>query len=592
MRRVIAVLLVWVFAALPAAAQDGETVPYDVEIAGVKSGELRPLLRQTAQLVALKDPPPATLAGLRRRATGDVGRLEKALKSRGFHEGAVEVAIDPETDPVTVVLRVDPGPVYLLETAEASYTRPPGEQADAPRTTEDLNLTPGQRAEAARIIRAQRGILTRLENSGHPLAEVENRRAVADRERDTITVSWTVDPGPFVRFGAMRITGLETVERGYLDRFRRWEPGEPFDRRKVEATRERLMETGLFRTVVVERGEIDDGRMPVTLAAREGEQRSIGFTGSASTDEGPRAEVFWQHRNILGGDEDLEITLGGSLIDQEVETELTLPNRGRLDQDVALRTTLHRQDTDAFEERSVTVGGEVTREGRGPWTLSAGTDASYTETEDNEGFRTFFILGAPFTARRDTRDNLLDPTQGSWLSATTEPVITAVDETEVFLRNTVSGRVYRQPLASERLTLAGRARYGWIGAGATDNLPSSKRFYAGGAGSVRGFGFQDLGPITNGDPDGGRSLVEASAEARVRVSESVGVVPFLDAGQVYDDPFPNPEDDAGRVLRVGAGLGVRYFTPIGPVRVDVAVPVNDRPRDSAFELYIGLGQAF
>jgi len=600
LHRLAVCLLAWTLAAPGVLAQSDtaaeapeESIAYKVEIRGVPEAELRELLRGTSQLVALKDKPPGTPAGLRRRARDDVQRLLSALRSQGFYGADVEVSVNADKTPAQAVVDVETGPVYLLAGAEIIYTEEPGEAVDAPRNGRDLGLETGQRARSAPILSAQESLLTQLENNGHPLAEVADRDVLVNHERTTLTVEWRVDPGPFLRFGEWETAGLERVERDYLERFRKWEPGQPFDQRLVERTRRALRKTGLFIGTAVERGEPVDGRLPLTFTFRERARRSLGFSGRFSTSEGPVVTGFWEHRNLLGRDQDLRLSATAGFVRQSLEGRFTQPNFRRLDQNLALSSELRRQDTDAFEERAFTGAADLERPLFDSWEGSIGTEAELTETEDAEGTRQFFLAGAPLRLWRDTRDDELNPTKGSRLSLTTQPVVTAVDETQAFLRNEASGSVYRSVLGEDRVVLAGRARFGSIVSGETDDIPPSKRFFAGGAGSVRGFDFQEIGPLDDdNDPLGGRSVLSFNAEARVRIGESFGVVPFVDAGQVYDERFPDLFQDPDRVLRYGAGLGVRYFTPIGPVRLDVAVPLNDRPVDDTFELYISLGQAF
>jgi translocation and assembly module TamA len=159
----------------------------------------------------------------------------------------------------------------------------------------------------------------------------------------------------------------------------------------------------------------------------------------------------------------------------------------------------------------------------------------------------------------------------------------------LFAVGTVSGSAYRALDTDRRFVLAGRAKFGSLVGEETDDVPANKRFYAGGGGSIRGYEFQSVGPLdANNDPLGGRSLIELNAELRVRITEQIGLVPFVDGGMVFDSVYPDFEED----LRWAAGLGVRYFSAIGPLRLDIAIPLNKREVDDSFQFYISLGQAF
>jgi translocation and assembly module TamA len=141
---------------------------------------------------------------------------------------------------------------------------------------------------------------------------------------------------------------------------------------------------------------------------------------------------------------------------------------------------------------------------------------------------------------------------------------------------------------SDTVVIAGRARLGTIFGAERDRIAPSRRFYAGGGGSVRGYGFQRLGPRDPvfDDPIGGRSLAEFALEARVRVG-NFGIVPFIDAGNIYTSPLPKLDD-----LRFGAGIGVRYHTRFGPIRVDLGTPLSRQRDDPRLAVYVSLGQAF
>ncbi|HSR71931.1 MAG TPA: BamA/TamA family outer membrane protein, partial [Kiloniellales bacterium] len=198
--------------------------------------------------------------------------------------------------------------------------------------------------------------------------------------------------------------------------------------------------------------------------------------------------------------------------------------------------------------------------------------------------------GLPLTATRDDRDDLLDPTRGTRLSLTLTPYGGVGDQSLAFLRSTLGGTAYYAIDEGRRFVVAGRARLGSILGDDTEEIPANKRFYAGGGGSIRGYEFQKVGPLDeNNEPLGGRSLVELGVELRIRVTEEIGIVPFLDGGTVFDSPYPDFEED----LRWATGLGLRYFTAIGPLRLDVAVPLDKREGiDDDYQFYISLGQAF
>jgi translocation and assembly module TamA len=334
--------------------------------------------------------------------------------------------------------------------------------------------------------------------------------------------------------------------------------------------------------------------VPVSITLIEREQRSIGVAAAYSTDIGPSLEVFWEHRNLMGKNEQLRLSATGSLIEQTGEIDFRKPAFLQPDQDLLANLNGGQEDTDAYERKFADAVIALERPVLENWRVSAGTSFAYEivdEKADNgEGERSFQLFGLPLTAERDDTNDPLDPTEGTRLQLSLTPTTGVGDENLLFLTAIAGGSAYYAIDEDERFVLAGRARVGTILGEDTDALPASRRFYAGGGGSIRGYEYQLVGPLDNDEePFGGTSLVEFGAEVRVRVTEEIGVVPFIDGGTVYDDPIPNGDE----TLRWAAGLGLRYFTGFGPIRLDVAFPLNPRDGvDEAFQFYVSFGQAF
>jgi translocation and assembly module TamA len=394
----------------------------------------------------------------------------------------------------------------------------------------------------------------------------------------------------------MEPDGLRDVLPKYVRRFRTWQPGEVYDRSKVEATRRELVATGLFEGIQVARGTPESAapgaQVPVRFTFEEREHRTIGFGARFSTSQGPSGTAFWEHRNAFGAGERVRLELEAGLIEQRFSADLRKPRFQRDDQDLINENEIRRHETDAFRELSLATSLALGRRFDDAWTGSAGGSLELSEIQDNEGERTFLLFGLPGTLTRDTRDDPLDPTEGTRLELAATPYLATIDETAPFVRASAGGSAYYALDEDGRFVLAGRARIGSIVGSETEDIPASKRFYAGGGGSVRGFPFEAVGPLDpQNDPLGGRGLLELGLELRVKITDSIGLVPFVDAGNVYDTPYPDPSVDTP--LRYAAGLGVRYYTAIGPLRLDIAVPINDREGvDNTLEFYISLGQSF
>ena len=566
---------------------------YEAEIVGVDDADLLDLLEASSLLIALADSPPATRMQLERRAKEDRERLATALRSEGYYESEVAYALDDSREPLGVVVTVSPGPAFRLAGYELIWVGAPAPATEDRPALGSLGLETGMTARAPPIRDSEGRILGFLAERGYPLAKVADRKVLIDRAERAMSVTMTVDAGPRAAFGPTAISGLVAVEEDYVRRLLPWTEGETYDLRKVRTARNRLSRTGLFSSLAIKPAEAldDNGRLPIKLEVAEAPHRSIGFGANWSTDVGFGGEVFWEHRNFFGENERLRIEGVASELEQKVALDLRKPHFLRIDQALLANVGFADRSTDAFEEQSATGFAGIEFPFAENWTAIGGGSAEFSMLNDNQGDEQILLFGLPLTAVRDDRDNALDPTGGTRLDLSLMPFTGQGDDGLAFASATLGGAAYYAIAGSELFVLAGRARVGGLVGESTSAVPANKRFYAGGGGSIRGFQFQRVGPLDeDNDPVGGRSLFEVSAELRIRVTDSIGLVPFVDGGSVFDASYP----DFSETVRWAGGLGLRYFTGFGPIRADVAVPINPRGDDvdDPFQFYISFGQAF
>ncbi|MBF0375517.1 MAG: outer membrane protein assembly factor [Alphaproteobacteria bacterium] len=580
MKRAIVIAL-WLTAAGAAGARE---LRYDATLSGVE-GELRRRIEEASRLIAWEDRPPASVAALRRRIDEDRPLLIDVLHAAGHWGARIEVSVDETASPVAVRLAVTPGPAYRL--SEFAVRLRDGGPLAVP--LDDLGLALGEAAATQAILDAEARLLAHLARRARPLAKVADRQVVVDHAARAVRVALLVDDGPLAVFGPARVTGAGRVERDFLIGRLPWREGDPFDSSLLEEARERLALTGLFSSVRVKalEEEMTGGRLPVSIVLAERPPRSIGAGVSFSTSEGPGAEVFWEHRNLLDEGERFRVSAQYNTVEGALVTTFRKPDVLGYGRDLFGEISARREETDGYDSaRALVTAGLDYRISR-IWSASAALALERERVEEDGRRDDFALISLPLEARRDTSDDLLDPTRGSRLTAILRPYADVMGSNLAFTRTELHDAVYLQVLDEPRLVLAGWARAGVILGADTMDLPPDKRFYAGGGGSVRGYGYQMAGPLdAQGDPIGGRSLLAGGVEARVRVTETIGVVPFIEGGNVWDERLP----DIAEGLLWGAGLGVRYATPIGPVRADIAVPLERRPQDDSFQVY--LGQAF
>lgn len=591
-----------------AEATAGPTVPYEVEITGVGDSALDTVLRETSTLVSLQNDPPPSVLGLERRAADDRERLETALRSEGYYDATLNIRVDADQQPAKVTVAVTPGPPYHFRTItikSADAAPLPG----APITPEDIGLTPGARARAPLVVDAQSALLRILSDRGHPFATVAERRVVVNHDDRGMDVTYTVDPGPLVLFGATRIEGLKDVDEELILGRLPWSRGQVYDAALLERARTQIAALGVFDTVNVRLADQPGpgGATPVTVTLTERKFRFIGASVFYSSTDGFGGGAYWGNRNLFGGAEQLRLGVdigrvagsngSGSLRGRELD----LP-------DLRFSASFRKPDFLATRQ-SLLADFQVASEqlpayDRVASILSAGLERQWTDQlkssisvrgergrvrSNTQEFQTAFI-GVPVGVAWDGSNSLLNPTKGYRVSFQGTPWFPFGGDTDTqFTTLQINASAYHDFTEDGRYVAAARIGLGGTAGGSLAQIPPDHRFYAGGGGSVRGFGFQKAGPRdVYGDPIGGLSLFEAGLELRIKVTETIGIVPFVDAGTVYESAFP----DFKQPLRVGTGIGLRYYTDFAPLRVDVGFPVNPEPGDAKWQLYISLGQAF
>jgi translocation and assembly module TamA len=565
-------------------------IKYQVVIEGVDQPELRDLLNQVSETVRLVDRPPPSLIRLRRRAEDDRPRLEQALRSRGYYGAEVTTAIEPDAKPVRVVFTVKPGPVYRFRDVTIEVT-PPALRSDLP-SLEELGIAPGRPAASQPILDAEAALLARARAKGHALAKLGERRAVVDHDTQTMDLTLVLQAGPVVRFGAIQLNGLTSVRADAVRRRLPWQTGEVITDENLAEGRTALFDSGLFSSVVINLGTTPDqsGEVPVTVALIESKHRSIALGLRYRTDEGPGGNISWEDRNVFHRGELAKLELDASGIGGSLTGSFRKPDFWKRDQALVTQSELAYQNTDAFTSRSASARVGLERILAKGMTATGSVAFRASRVKDQDGDEdTFGLVSLPAQFKWDRSDDLLNPTRGGRLTVDNEPFTDTFGKDLTFNKSKLAYTHYLKVLETPEVILAGRGAVGTLFGASRSAVPADLRFYAGGGGSVRGFGFQLAGKLDRDhNPLGGRSLLELSGEVRLRLTETIGAVAFVDAGSDFTSQVP----DLDPGLRIGAGPGLRYFSPIGPLRLDVGFPLNPRPSDDAFQLYVSLGQAF
>ena len=587
---------------------ESDPVRYDVDIRieGDAVPELRSSMEKHSQLVQLKDQPPDGTLGLMRRARADEKTAVKLLQSLGYFDGTASAHVSEAESPearARVTLSLLPGPRYHLGRTELSYQPSPAPLPPFPGITPPpppkqlSGLGGDQPAVADKVLDAVEDVPDALHRSGYPEAAVASTRYTLNKSEKTLNADVVVDPGPAAVMGRADIRGTKKVEPEYLARLITWRKGEPWDERRLQAYRRELQKLGLFRFVEVKPAPSSQGtalegesclELPVLVNVRETSFRTVSASARYATDTGMGLMGEWQHRNLFGAGEKLTLKAPFAQDKRGVQADFEKPAFGRPDQKFLAGTSYLREDTDAYDTTALNAYAGVERKISPSWWASVklfGEEGSVTRTSQDE-YRYASLI---FTLRRDTRNNMMNPVRGTYLQWEAAPTTGYYNGNFSGVSTQVTASGYYAPFGDDALVLAARTSAGSFLGVSMGNIPPSLRFYCGGGGSVRGYSYQAIGPKdSDGEPRGGRSFHEVNLEARFRVTETIGIVPFLDGGMVYEREMP----DLFRDFQWGAGIGLRYYTPIGPVRLDIAVPLDKKSDDRGYQIYISIGQSF
>jgi translocation and assembly module TamA len=633
--------------ALPAWGADPQT--YKVRLEGAVSRDIAATLSASSDLVNLRKSAPVSPLGLILRARGDTVRLKNVLEGYGYYQSAVTATIDgeplasadladqlsamPKGKDASVLVSYVPGPMYHLGKITLDGDLPPGVQ-------ELLELRTGQPAVAADVINAGTRLLRALQNKGYAFANVVLQPADERPDARELDVTYTVTTGTTARFGAITVNGLQRTRLSSVLSRLGMHTGDAYSADAIDKARRNLIAMGVFGTVVadVAKAPDPDGSVPVTFRVTERKRHAVNVIGAYSTDLGGSGTITWTDDNLFGHAEQLNLTasiigLHGSAtngVGYTTGAQLLIPEFERPQQTLQFTLNALKQYLLAYTQTTETAGVTLTRNFSKIWSVSVGATATQDaiiqpqeEFVPGIGKRNFYytLFALPLSLRYDSTDlssPLLDPTHGVRAALTVTPTLSLGPPNATYVISQLRASAYLDLhdlslTAPGRTVIAVHGLYGYAQGASVTSLPPDQRFYAGGSGSVRGYAFQSVGPqfsdplylipgvtaqdaqsmigtaFSENTPIGGVAVDAGSVELRQRVGQNYGFALFADAGRVGQtaQPFDGQYE-------IGLGTGLRYYTPIGPLRLDIAFPLHrlPKPNNESFELYIGLGQSF
>jgi translocation and assembly module TamA len=542
---------------------------------------------------------PANVAQIRRRGQADADLLDELLRVRGYYDSRTRADFQPGTsaNQIKVRLRVNPGTIYQLGEVDID-----GLEAEASGQADLLKLftvKAGDPADTDKIQAATTALRAGLLDRGYPFSEVREPVLVVDHERRTSRLNLTVTTGGLRRIGKITVNPDAPFDATHVDVIARFSPGDPYKQSDIADLNRALVATGLVSqaTITPQQGATDD-QVDIAMTLLRAPPRTVAGELGYGTGQGARAEVSWQHRNFFPPEGAMTFRTVLGTQEQAIGAVYRRSNFGDRDRTLNAEASISNLNQPAYDARSAGVSASIERQTnlifQKEWTWSLGAEVRISDERDFYGAdlvprrRIFVITALPSSVTYDGSDDLLDPKRGFRLGARISPELSLQGGAFGYVRAQFDGSFYIP--AGDQLTFAGRGRLGTIVGASRDRIAPTRRFYAGGAASIRGYGYQAIGPRdANNAPIGGRSLGELSFEARYRFGSmnQFGIVPFIDAGTISADPWPSIKE-----MRVGAGIGVRYYSNFGPIRIDVGTPLNPQKGDSRIGVYVSLGQAF
>ncbi len=582
-----------VFASIPFTAI-AAGISYNVEFEGLEDSKTLKSIKLASNLTALKKRPPASINALRYRADSDIPELQKVLRAHGYYEAKVSIRIQEIFDTITVIVRIDPGPRYKLGAFDIHlYCETPSVENDCCHISHyDIGVLLHKPAQTEAILAGELKVLQKLSECGYPLAKIENREVIVDGKTKEVYVTLNVKTGQQAAFGPTTIVGSSRVKPLFIERKLKWEEGEVYDSRIVDKTQNELIDTGLFSSVLITHEDqlSSNGEIPLKVEVSETKHKSINIGVSYQTVYGPGVTFGWANHNVGGMGRTLSFQGDVTKISQTGIASYIHTDFNTVGQDmIAEAQAAHEDIPFSYSMRSYSLMDRFERQfsKRVRGGIGVKGERLYVTASAQNG--NFWLTEIPFYLRWSSANHLLNPTKGATIEYTVTPSINVADSKEVYLTQQMTESAYYAVDSKERFVLAQKLTLGFIVSNGLAAVPLCKRFLGGSEQDLRGYRYRTVSPLVDGKPIGGRAAIYMSFETRFRLTDTIGLVPFFDIGNVYRTEYPTIQ---GKWLK-SAGLGFRFFTIMGPFRIDLAFPLDRRKDlDPVFKVLVSIGQMF
>jgi len=533
---------------------------------------------------------------LQKMAQSDTEKFLQLLKARSFYRASVKWEINTKDNALKLTFIIETGDPFILKSVKLEFADGPHEDAPKLPGINKLGFVLNSPFLSQTALDGQDELIRIIRSNGFPFVKIAKREVTIDHKDQSVSVIFYIDTGSKAFFGHTTISGLADIDESYVAGKVPWKQGDIFNGDLIEEARKKITELGLFTSVRITEGKDIDNESMISMAIEvtERKHRSIGIGLKYLTDEGPGAKLSWEHRNIFHNGEKLSTSL--ELAEYTTASETSFRKQDFLQNDQTLRFSMLVSSyyPEAYESKSIIGSAYIDRKLTKIFNAGSGITLKSSTIDQLGSADSYNLLSLPVYFTMDKSNDLLDPVIGDRLLLQLTPYYRISDESLLFNKALFSYKRYVRISRKPLIVVAAEVTASVIKGEVRDDIPADERLYAGGGGSVRGYEYQSVGPLTDGVPVGGTALFESSLEFRFKISERFGLVTFIDGGNAFKDRLFEQENP----IRWGTGLGLRYYTPVGPFRLDVGFPLNRRKDingkyiDDSYQIYISLGQAF
>jgi translocation and assembly module TamA len=565
---------------------------YEVKIEGLANTPFENELKSHLSIIKLQSSPLVSSLVLKKRIQKDTEIIKRFFASKGYFEASA--SFDIRKDPLIITLKVETGPQYRFN-EWIFYTHRKDQTHPLPLPTiKEGKVEEGKIVKLQKVLDFKALILKKLSENGYPFAKIPKLAGHLNRDTKTLTVKVTIDSGEHTVFGETQIRAFRNLDSTYIQNRLQWREGESFSTQKVEETRSLLTQTRLFSDleIVYDEESVHKGAAPILINAKEAKPRTISLGAKYSSSERLGAQASWHHRNIFGKGEVFKSNIDYGSLESKATFDLIMPDFFNYQRSLLFSGEIKRKRTKSYNvaQANVGVGFEQIIDKKNKFSQGIGLLVQKTKQKDTTLSSSLITL--PLGYGYDSTDDLTNPKKGERVNLSTTPAFGKLGRYNSLVTTKIYGSIYRPLDERGRNILAGWARVGMLFGPSLESTPADMRLYAGGNSSVRGYGYQMLGPLdADGTPTGGKTSLETGIEYRIHIKKDWGAVAFLEGGKVLSALQSSD-------FLSGAGIGVRYETRFGVLRGDIALPLKRRKNttgktiDAPFQIYASIGQAF